>query len=893
MKRLLSLLMALSLTLFIRCGSDDKGIDNPDEPVNPEDVTLEISTTDLLFEAQGGEKEFTITCNTGWTITNESAWCTTDATSGNGNRTVTVSVSASSETADRNTNLTVKAGGKTQIVTVTQKHANALILSKNKFDVPQEGGDITIEIKAGIEYQTDIPEQCRSWIHQTSTRAAESQSINFTIEANEGSKKRTGYIFFSGNAQKDTVFIYQAPKNILILSEDTYTVPTEGAKITVELKTNIDYEVKIPDDAASWVSLITTRALRTDRLTFRIEANTGDADRSAKIAVKDKNSDFSNTITILQPIERGDIIWETEQDLIDFKAAGHTRIQGNIIVRGKELKTLQKLDNLLTEIDGSLTLECPSLTSLDGLYNLAKITGDLRITGGAMISFKGLSNLKSIGGDFAIYAETPGLLTDLESFEGLENLQTIGGDFWMTTNSLLASFKGLDNLKSIGGDFEVIVWYSIKELKSFEGLENLESIGGNFIVRDNENYFLNSLASFKGLSSLKSIGGNFEINAYNSLRALESFEGLENLQTIGGNFKVTASYYSLTSLASFKGLSSLKSIGGDFEINAYNSLSALESFEGLENLQTIGGNFIVSTNDYFYVTGNASLTSLASFKGLSNLKSIGGDFEVKPEASFYEYTSSFDSYPLQALESFEGLENLQVIGGNFKVTTFSDHSPDSYSSLTSLASFKGLGSLKSIGGDFEINAEHDNSLSALESFEGLENLQAIGGNFKIISPSSYSLNSLASFKGLSSLKSIGGNFEINAYNSLSALESFEGLENLQAIGGNFKITSPSSYSLNSLASFKGLNSLKNIGGKNLVIDGCSALSSIDDLKNVEALDEISIIDCPKLYDFCVLKNAVQNMSGPFTAILNGYNPTKEQLQNGACSQTPPDDNNDN
>ena len=604
MKRLLSLLMALSLTLFIRCGSDDKGIDNPDEPVNPEDVTLEISTTDLLFEAQGGEKEFTITCNTGWTITNESAWCTTDATSGNGNRTVTVTASASSETADRNTNLTVKAGGKTQIVTVTQKHANALILSKNKFDVPQEGGDITIEIKAGIEYQTDIPEEFRSWIRRTTTRAAESQSISFTIEANEEADKRTGYILFSGNAQKDTVFIYQAPKNQLVLTEDTYTIPTEGAEITVELKTNIDYDVQIPDDAASWVSLITTRALRTDRLTFRIEANTGDADRSAKIAVKDKNSPLSDTITILQPIERADIIWETEQDLIDFKAAGHTRIQGNIIVRGEELKTLQKLDNLLTEINGSLTLECSSLTSLDGLYNLAKITGDLRITGGAMISFKGLSNLKSIGGDFEIDAKNN-----------------------------------------------------------------------------------------------------------NSLTALESFEGLKNLQAIGGNFKVTASY---------------------------------------------------------------------------------------------SYSYSY--------------------------------------SLTSLASFKGLNSLKSIGGDFEIDVKYDNSLSALESFEGLENLQAIGGNFKVTASSSYS----------------------------------------------------SSSSLTSLASFKGLNSLKSIGGKNLVIDHCPALSNIDDLKNVEALDEISITDCPKLYDFCVLKNIVQNMSGTFYVNGNGYNPTKKQFLDGACSQTPPADNdNDN
>ena len=125
------------------------------------------------------------------------------------------------------------------------------------------------------------------------------------------------------------------------------------------------------------------------------------------------------------------------------------------------------------------------------------------------------------------------------------------------------------------------------------------------------------------------------------------------------------------------------------------------------------------------------------------------------------------------------------------------------------------------------------------------------------------------------------------------MESFEGLENLQGIVGYFKVTTIS-YSSTSLASFKGLNSLKSIGGKNLVIDHCPALSNIDDLKNVEALDEISITGCPKLYDFCILKNVVQNMSGTFYVNGNGYNPTKKQLLDGACSQTPPADNdNDN
>ena len=93
------------------------------------------------------------------------------------------------------------------------------------------------------------------------------------------------------------------------------------------------------------------------------------------------------------------------------------------------------------------------------------------------------------------------------------------------------------------------------------------------------------------------------------------------------------------------------------------------------------------------------------------------------------------------------------------------------------------------------------------------------------------------------------------------------------------------YYFNSLESFEGLENLTNIGDK-LTIKGCSSLNNIDALKNIESLNDISITTCSKLYDFCVLKNVVQNMSGTFYVNDNGYNPTKYQLLNGECSQIP-------
>ena len=1008
MKRLFYLLMMLSCTLW-SCSKSDGPIDDPDNPDNPDaptNVMLDISVSDLVFGAEGGEKEFTIYCNSDWTITNESEWCKTTVNQGNGDSKIIVTVGVYSEMEDRNTNLTVKAGNITKVLTVTQKDGDAIILSKDKFDIPEEGGNVTVEVKSNIQYEVSIPSQFQNWIkHEPETKAITVKNFTFTILENKEYEKREGYIVFNGNSLKDTVHIYQtADPRTLILSKDTYNISSAKESIEVELKSNVDYSISIPSSASHWIKLLETKAIRTDKIYFEIEENTTydnrsaqvfikdknsslcdtlyinqlqqnalilsqkqyevlaggeqisievqsnidyeiiipktvqewieqmpqskaltksminlevkpnptDDVRSAQIFIKDKNSTLSDTVQVTQAakgIYIGDIIFETEQDLIDFQTAGYTKVRGNVIVSGGEITTLQKLDNLLTEINGSLRLECSTLTTLDGLYGLKTITDSLIIKDGDMTSFEGLRNLGTIGGNFKVIAESS------------------SSYYYYSLNSL-SSFKGLSGLKSIGGDFEVNAKSSssssLKSLASFEGLESLETIGGNFRViaesSSSSSSSLNSLSSFKGLSGLKSIGGDFEVNAKSSssssLKSLASFEGLESLETIGGNFRVIAEssssyyyyYYSLNSLSSFKGLSGLKSIGGDFEVNAKSSssssLKSLASFEGLESLETIGGNFRVIAES----SSSSSLNSLSSFKGLSGLKSIGGDFEVNAK-----YSSS-----LKSLASFEGLESLETIGGNFRVIAESSSSSSS-SSLNSLSSFKGLSGLKSIGGDFEVNAKSSSSssLKSLASFEGLESLETIGGNFRVIAESSSSLNSLSSFKGLSGLKSIGGDFEVNAksYSSLNSLASFEGLESLETIGGNFKVIAGSyssleslssfkslsglksiggdfevnakySSSLKSLASFEGLESLTNIGGGKLTINYCSSLNNIDALKNIESLNDISITTCPKLYDFCVLQNVVQNMSGTFYLNNNGYNPTKYQLLNGECSQIP-------
>lgn len=313
MKRLLYWMLCLAL--LAGC-SKDKSMDEPDEPIV---FMLVLSNSELVFEAEGGEKTFTIMCDGSWTITNESDWCTTDVTSGTGNSTVTVSMQSYGELEDRNMNLTVKAGDKTQVLGVTQKGKEAIILSKDKFDLPPAGGVVAVNVKSNVSYYVMRTGEAWSWIAalMEKTRANVSDTTYyFMVSENKSDESRMGYIVFSTASLQDTVRIYQAQNDRLVLTQTEYKLSAKDTTIAVELKFNVDYEVGILGDAASWIRQVETRACRVDRLVFHIDENTGEVPRTAKIVVRDKNDVLSDTVYISQAaVEVPDVPGVEEQDI--------------------------------------------------------------------------------------------------------------------------------------------------------------------------------------------------------------------------------------------------------------------------------------------------------------------------------------------------------------------------------------------------------------------------------------------------------------------------------------------------------------------------------------------------------------------------------------------------
>ena len=72
----------------------------------------------------------------------------------------------------------------------------------------------------------------------------------------------------------------------LEVKADATPVSADGGSVTVQITTNLDYEVVIPETAKSWVTIVQTKALRTDNVTFSVAPNTETSQRTAEIEVR-------------------------------------------------------------------------------------------------------------------------------------------------------------------------------------------------------------------------------------------------------------------------------------------------------------------------------------------------------------------------------------------------------------------------------------------------------------------------------------------------------------------------------------------------------------------------------------------------------------------------------
>lgn len=152
------------------------------------------------------------------------------------------------------------------------------------------------------------------------------------LTANENETDRCAYLKIKSGKFFHILTVTQKRKGALLLAQNHYDIDHKGGSITVELKSDTDYDIFIPLDA-TWVSKVETKSIGTFHHTFSISENKGYDKRDAHIIFKDKNSSAKDTLSISQStgLERGIFTAEDFQRLADELISG----RGNYEVLNK------------------------------------------------------------------------------------------------------------------------------------------------------------------------------------------------------------------------------------------------------------------------------------------------------------------------------------------------------------------------------------------------------------------------------------------------------------------------------------------------------------------------------------------------------------------------------
>lgn len=319
---LFAILMCLSAC---SSGGDDPIEPTPQPEIIKSEITIDpsIITNGLSFTNEKGEQSISFSTNESWTLsvastTSGTTWCTASATSGSkGTATVQFDVAENTTYDNRNVSVTIKSGTASKTFTISQKGVDALLVTTDKYEVSQEGGTIEIEVKANISYKMEISETAKDWIKESSSRALTTYKHKLDIAINEDFEKREGEITFKSGDKVEIVKVYQAGGAILLLSQNEINVSDKGDIISVDIRSNIEFGVKMPN--VDWiVDEASSRGMSSHTLRYIVEPNEGYDNRSAEIIFYDKNGSLKDTLKVIQT-QKDVIILAKSEYTVDSK----------------------------------------------------------------------------------------------------------------------------------------------------------------------------------------------------------------------------------------------------------------------------------------------------------------------------------------------------------------------------------------------------------------------------------------------------------------------------------------------------------------------------------------------------------------------------------------------
>lgn len=245
---------------------------------------------------------------------------------------------------DREAVITIsnKEAGVSIAVYIHQPFATQFKVDKNEFEVPMEGGTVTVNVESNVGYDVSIPSNC-DWITQSTaarsrskTRGTTTTAVVLSVKENTSYQDREAVVTIANKEAGVSVgiSIRQPFATVFKVDNNAFEVPMKGGTVTANVESNVSYDVKIPSDC-NWITQVgssRTRGTRSSVVVLRVDENRSGNDRSAVVTIGNSSAGVSSGITITQPFTTSFKVDETPLEVDELGGTLGVNVAANVSV---------------------------------------------------------------------------------------------------------------------------------------------------------------------------------------------------------------------------------------------------------------------------------------------------------------------------------------------------------------------------------------------------------------------------------------------------------------------------------------------------------------------------------------------------------------------------------
>lgn len=181
-----------------------------------------------------------------------------------------------------------------------------LKVDKGTINFLAENGNSSVNIQTNVDsWAATVDPAATSWLNAIK----QGNALSIVATENGDFKEREGNIVIKANSLTETIKVTQLGVGpSILISSQLFTVESEGGDIMLEITSNVEYEIVVPEDAA-WVKLKDTQDTRSSMVKtdfeYEVVWNPESKERTAEVIVKQVGGAIEKKIIVKQKGQDG------------------------------------------------------------------------------------------------------------------------------------------------------------------------------------------------------------------------------------------------------------------------------------------------------------------------------------------------------------------------------------------------------------------------------------------------------------------------------------------------------------------------------------------------------------------------------------------------------------